>query len=1090
MWLHIGGDLFIWLAYVSIPLVLLYFTSRRTIPYPKLFILFALFILACGFGHLIEALMFDYPLYRLAGVWKIFTAAVSWATVLTLIPVVPRVMNSGLIATQRPSHVAAVGDSTVHHTPGSLTWDRIIDYIVAILAGVLALLVRAAIDPLVAFDHVYVLSLMAVVFVSWQSGFGPAIVTLAISMVGMVYFFVYPRYSFVVEGFGNQLATALFFFCGVCCAALGEAQRIARRRTKAALAIALERKAELETEVARRIHAEGAIRESEQRFRNLADSAPALIWVAEPDQRRSYFNRTWLEFTGRPADEQQGDGWMECIHPDDRDRYLGAYTAAFAVRDPFEVEYRLRRSDGVYRWVLARGTPRFTPTGDFAGFVGLCLDVTDRREAAEAIRRSEKNLADFFENASIGLHWIGPEGTVLRANRAELEMLGYSREEYVGQPIAKFHDNPETIADILVRLNRGERLDNYPARLRCKDGSTRDVLISSSGLWEEGRFIHSRCFTRDVTELKRAEQALAERATIATLRADVAAALTTEDGISASLQASAELIVRHIGAAFVRIWTTDADGKWLEMQASAGMYTHLDGRHARIRVGEFKIGRIAQLRCPYLSNEVPNDPHISDPDWARREGIVAFAGYPLIVEGQVLGVLALFARSPLSESLTSELAPVAESIAQFIERRRGEAAIRASEERFRTLTEAIPQIVWHANADGEATYFNRLWLDYTALSIEKSRGFGWIGAVHPQDQERVLASWRAAVESPLDQVADRFTEEFRLRMGNTDDYRWFLAVAVPLRKPDGRVDQWIGSMTDIHDQKTASERLEKMVQDRTVALIEEIEDRKRAEQQVREVATELERSNQELEQFAYIASHDLQEPLRKIQAFGDRLKKVYRDKLEETGQEYVDRMLISAERMRRLIDDLLTFSRVTTQARPFVQLDLTKLVREVVSDLSERIEPVNGKVEVSELPAIDGDPTQMRQLFQNLIANAVKFQRPGVPPVVEVYGELVTEPSPDQNGEPVPTCRISVRDNGIGFDEKYLDRIFQVFQRLHGRDEYEGTGVGLALCRKIVERHGGTITARSRVGQGSVFIVILPLRKPQGTEPRLAKPDG
>jgi light-regulated signal transduction histidine kinase (bacteriophytochrome) len=183
--------------------------------------------------------------------------------------------------------------------------------------------------------------------------------------------------------------------------------------------------------------------------------------------------------------------------------------------------------------------------------------------------------------------------------------------------------------------------------------------------------------------------------------------------------------------------------------------------------------------------------------------------------------------------------------------------------------------------------------------------------------------------------------------------------------------------------------------------------------------------------------------------------------------------------MRRLIDDLLNYSRVTTSARPFARADLGKLVGEVVGDLDERIGQAGGRVEIGELPEIDADPTQMRQLFQNLIANAVKFHRPGVPPVVEVRGELLAERLPDADSVPVPACRITVRDNGIGFDEKYRDRIFQVFQRLHGRNEYEGTGVGLAICRKITERHGGTITAHSRAGEGATFVVTIPVRQPR-----------
>ncbi|MBA3962609.1 MAG: hypothetical protein H0X40_12010 [Chthoniobacterales bacterium] len=234
----------------------------------------------------------------------------------------------------------------------------------------------------------------------------------------------------------------------------------------------------------------------------------------------------------------------------------------------------------------------------------------------------------------------------------------------------------------------------------------------------------------------------------------------------------------------------------------------------------------------------------------------------------------------------------------------------------------------------------------------------------------------------------------------------------------------------------------------------------------------LQSSNRELEQFASVASHDLQEPLRKIQAFGDRLQTRCSQELGEQGRDYLARMQSSATRMRSLIDALLSFSRVTTKAQPFAQVDLFATAQEVASDLEERVQRMDGRIEIGDLPTLEADPSQMRQLLQNLIGNGLKFARPNEPPMVRVESRLL----PQENGE-IPRCEISVRDNGIGFEEIYLDRIFELFQRLHGRQEYEGTGMGLAICRKIVERHGGDITAKSAPEMGATFLVTLPLRQ-------------
>ena len=250
----------------------------------------------------------------------------------------------------------------------------------------------------------------------------------------------------------------------------------------------------------------------------------------------------------------------------------------------------------------------------------------------------------------------------------------------------------------------------------------------------------------------------------------------------------------------------------------------------------------------------------------------------------------------------------------------------------------------------------------------------------------------------------------------------------------------------------------------------------------RQTEDKLARSNAELEQFAFIATHDLQEPLRKVQAFGDLLASKSSEALDEQARGYLDRMRDAAGRMRTLINDLLTFSRVSSQGQPYVPVDLTRLTQEVLSDLEARVAETGGRVDLGDLPTIDADPTQMRQLQQNLISNALKFHRPEEPPLVKIRGRLLDghEDTVAGKSPAESTCEVTVEDNGIGFDEKYLDRIFTVFQRLHGRDTYDGTGIGLATCRKIVERHRGSITARSRPGEGAKFIVTLPIGQAKG----------
>jgi len=264
----------------------------------------------------------------------------------------------------------------------------------------------------------------------------------------------------------------------------------------------------------------------------------------------------------------------------------------------------------------------------------------------------------------------------------------------------------------------------------------------------------------------------------------------------------------------------------------------------------------------------------------------------------------------------------------------------------------------------------------------------------------------------------------------------------------------------------------------TIATCLDVTDAERHADELREHTLKLERSNRELQDFAYVASHDLQEPLRKIEAFGDRLVTRYGKDLPDDGRMFLDRMQNAAGRMRRLINDLLDYSRVTTKAKPFTRVALGDVLTGVLSDLQIRIEESSAVITSEALPAIDGDATQMRQLLQNVLANALKFRKADVKPEISITCSMDDRA---RHGQRPPHVRIEIRDNGIGFDNKYKEQIFTIFQRLHGRLEYEGTGVGLATVRKIVERHGGSIDADGQPGIGATFIIELPTHQPGET---------
>ncbi len=390
-----------------------------------------------------------------------------------------------------------------------------------------------------------------------------------------------------------------------------------------------------------------------------------------------------------------------------------------------------------------------------------------------------------------------------------------------------------------------------------------------------------------------------------------------------------------------------------------------------------------------------------------------------------------------------------------------EEKIRQSEARFRTLAEALPHLVWVTDEKGNAEFASVRWEAYSGIDPQSEDA--WRKTVHPDDYDRINEAFAQSLAS-----GQVYKSDVRLR-NKTGEYRWHSVVGEPVFDLGHKIVKWVGAFTDTHFERMFRQELERQVENRTGELA-------RANRATGEKNKELEKKNKELQSFTYVSSHDLQEPLRKIQTFADRVIKTEGPQLSEKGKEMLSRMRNSAARMQQLIDDLLAFSRVDVGERVFVETGLKEIVNEVTLDFQEELQQKKGTVQLTETCRAQIIPFQFRQLVHNLIGNALKFSRAGVPPVIQIKSRSMSGGEPDAGRlDPhIKYCHISVEDNGIGFEPEYSERIFEVFQRLHDREAYSGTGVGLAIVKKIVDNHQGIIIAHGAINKGAAFDIYIP----------------
>lgn len=581
----------------------------------------------------------------------------------------------------------------------------------------------------------------------------------------------------------------------------------------------------------------------------LLDSSPHAVLLVRPDCSIQYANSRAVELA-QNANLHGTILW--CAFPELARTEAQAHCLR-ALVERVEVEFEQRILNDQWLQVCAR------PHED--GMVLYCRDITRFKLAEQALHEREAELSDFFENGNVPLHWVGPDGVIIWANDAELAMLGYRADEYIGHSIKDFHVDSPVIEDILCRLTNNEKLHAYESRIRRKDGSIRNVAINSSVYRKDGQFVHTRCFTRDITE----DRSKAE------IQARLAAIVDSSD----------DAIVSKDLNGIITSWNRSAE--------------RLFGYTAEEAVGQ-----------PVAKLLIPDD---------RQEE-----------EPQILSRL-----------------------------RAGERV-----EHFQT---------------------KRKRKDGTLLEIS-------------------------------------------------------LTIS-PVKNLDGQI---VGAS--------------KIARDITPQV--------RDQESLRRANDALQQSNADLEQFAYSASHDLQEPLRMVSAYGQLLRKKYIERLDENAKEYIGFIVEGALRMERLLRDLRAFTRASVGPEgPISAIDSQAALKSALANLKATIDENEAEITYDSLPCVSIHQAQLEQIFQNIIANAIRYRRAESPQI-----HVTAVP----NGKAWKFC---IQDNGIGIEPAFKEQIFGIFKRLHTASEYPGTGMGLAICQRIVERAGGRIWVESEPGRGSTFFFIL-----------------
>jgi len=742
---------------------------------------------------------------------------------------------------------------------------------------------------------------------------------------------------------------------------------------------------------------------AEARYRFLAESIPQMVWTASPDGMLDYVSRQGVQYFGVAEEFLLGPRWLAWIHPEDQAHTVQRWKQSIETGTPYETEFRLKRGrDGAFRWHLVRALPLAGDNGNIVQWFGTCTDVQDQKQAEANLRQQWHTFDTALSHTPDFTYTFDLAGRFTYVNRALLSLLQKSLDEALGKNFFEL-DYPPALA---------ERLHFQIQQVIDTQLPVRDQTPFAGPNGEQRYYDYIFVPVLDAGGQVRA---------VAGSTRDITEQNQASLQIAEDRRRSRELLAQTpAGIAVLR--GPEYAFEWVNQD-----YCRLVGRSA-----EFLTGKTVAAAFPEIEGQI----YTQLLDSVYRTG-TPFFGYESLlrihrgetVRGETVldDVYVNFVYAPTRDvhgNIDGIFVHVTDVTGIVAARRQ----IEESERQFRTLAETIPHLAWMADETGNIFWYNRRWYHYTGTALEEVDGWKWQSLHDPKILPDVLTAWRHAIAT-----GEPFEMVFPLRRAD-GEFRSFLTRVEPVQDSEGRVVRWFGTNTDITEQRKTEEELRRM--------------------------------NRELEEFAYVASHDLQEPLRMVNIYTElilRGTEADKDKLPQ----YSGFVHQGVQRMEALIRDLLTFSRsVHTDPLPAGSADLSASLAEALSVLKSRIEETGAVIVSGPLPLVQGDTAQLAHVFQNILSNALKYCKKGVTPEIRISANRQEDLQGNQ-------WIVSVHDNGIGFDPQFAQRIFGLFKRLH-KEEYPGTGLGLAICQRIVERYGGRIWAEGFPGEGAAFHFALP----------------